>query len=360
MKAAVLREVPGELVIEDVQIDAPGPREVLIRTAAAGCCHSDLHFMEGLYRHPTPTVLGHESAGIVEQVGADVTAVRPGDHVITCLSVFCGRCELCISGRPHLCTKVATRRPRDGAQRLTQDGSPMHQFLDLSSFAEQMLVNEGAVVAVRDDMPLDRAALLGCGVLTGLGAVFNTAGVRPGETVAVIGCGGVGLSAIQGAAIAGAGRIIAVDRVASKLELARSMGATDTVDASSGDAVGQVAELTSGGVDHAFEAIGLKVAAEQAFAMLRSGGTATIIGMIPYGQTVELPGHQFLAEKKIQGSMMGSNRFRLDMPRYVEMYLAGKLNLDDLVSDRVALTDVNAAFAAMKAGEIARDVIVFD
>ena len=360
MKAAVLREVPGELVIEDVQIDAPGPREVLIRTAAAGCCHSDLHFMDGLYRTPIPAVVGHESAGIVERVGTDVTYVRPGDHVITCLSVFCGHCEFCISGRPHLCTKVATRRPRDATPRLAQDGGPMHQFLDLSSFAEQMLVHEGAVVKVRDDMPLDRAALLGCGVLTGLGAVFNTAGVRPGETVVVIGCGGVGLSAVQGARIAGAGRIIAVDRVASKLALARSMGATDVVDAGDGDPVAAVAELTSGGIDHAFEAIGLKVAAEQAFAMLKPGGTATIIGMIPVGQTIELPGHHFLAEKKIQGSMMGSNRFRIDMPRYVDMYLAGTLQLDELVSNRLPLHDVNSAFAAMRSGEIARDVITFD
>ena len=257
MKAAVLREIPGELVIDEVRIDKPGPREVLIRTVAAGCCHSDLHFIEGTYRTPVPTVLGHESAGIVEQVGADVTAVAPGDHVITCLSVFCGQCEFCISGRPNLCTKVATRRPKDGPQRLrAADGSPMNQFLDLSSFAEQMLVHEGAVVKVRDDMPLDRAALLGCGVTTGLGAVFNTAKVGAGETVAVIGCGGVGLSAIQGAAIAGAGRVIAVDMLASKLELAASMGATDVVNGSDGDAVAQVMELTGGGVDHAFDAAG--------------------------------------------------------------------------------------------------------
>jgi S-(hydroxymethyl)glutathione dehydrogenase/alcohol dehydrogenase len=357
----VLREIPGELQIEDdIQIDKPGPREVLIKTSAAGCCHSDLHFMEGKYPYPTPAVLGHESAGIVEAVGSDVTYVKPGDHVITCLSVFCGQCDYCISGRPNLCTKDATRRGFDQPQRLSKDGAPVFQFLDLSSFAEQMLVHEGAIVKIRDDMPLDRAALIGCGVTTGLGAVLNTAAVRAGETVAVIGCGGVGLSAIQGAAIAGAGRIIAVDMVDSKLKLAESMGATDLVNASNGDPVGQVVELTGGGVDHAFEAIGLKVAAEQAFGMIKNGGCATVIGMIPFGQNVELPGFQFLMEKKIQGSNMGSNRFRIDMPRYVDMYLQGKLNLDDMISARLPLSEINSAFEAMKTGEIARDVIIFD
>jgi S-(hydroxymethyl)glutathione dehydrogenase/alcohol dehydrogenase len=360
VKAAVLREIPSELVIDEVQVDAPGPREVLVNTAAAGVCHSDLHFMEGLYPYPTPAVLGHESAGVVEAVGSDVTYVKPGDHVITCLSVFCGSCEFCTSGHPSLCTKEGLTRPAEGPQRLSKDGAPVFQFLHLSSFAEQMLVHEHALVKIRDEMPLDRAALIGCGVTTGLGAVFNTARVGAGETVAVLGAGGIGLNAIQGAAIAGAGRIIAVDMNEAKLELARSFGATDLVDASDGDPVAQVMELTGGGVHHAFEAIGLKVTAEQSFLMLRSGGTATIIGMIPLGQSVELPGYMFLSEKKIQGSNMGSNRFRTDMPRYVDMYLNGKLKLDELVSARRPLEEVNEAFAAMKAGEVARSVITFD
>ena len=246
MKAAVLNTLPGNLDIEDVQIDSPGPHEVLIRTSAAGLCHSDLHFMEAKYPYMTPAVLGHESAGIVEAVGSEVTYVKPGDHVITCLSVFCGQCDFCISGRPNLCTKEATRRAPDAPQRLSRNGDPVFQFLDLSSFAEQMLVHEGAVVKIRDDMPLDRAALIGCGVTTGVGAVLNTASVRAGETVAVIGCGGVGLSAIQGAAIAGAGRIIAVDMVDMKLKLAESFGATDLVNAKEGDPVGQVLDMTGG------------------------------------------------------------------------------------------------------------------
>jgi S-(hydroxymethyl)glutathione dehydrogenase/alcohol dehydrogenase len=360
VKAAVLQSIPGELVIDEVQIDTPGSREVLITTAAAGCCHSDLHFMEGKYPYMTPAVLGHEAAGVVEAVGADVTHVKPGDHVITCLSLFCGQCDYCIVGKPVLCTKESVRRPTDHPPRLSKDGQPVFQFLELSAFAEQMLVHEAAVVKIRDDMPMDRAALIGCGVTTGLGAVLNTAGVRAGETIAVIGCGGVGLSAVQGARIAGAGRIIAVDMVDAKLELARSLGATDVVNAGDGDPVARVAELTGGGVDHAFEAIGLKVAAEQAFGMLKPGGCATVIGMIPLGQNVELPGVAFLAEKKIQGSLMGSNRFRIDMPRYVDMYLQGKLNLDDMISARLSLDEVNSAFEAMKTGEIARDVIVFD
>jgi S-(hydroxymethyl)glutathione dehydrogenase / alcohol dehydrogenase len=358
MKAAVLRAVKQPLSIEDVEISKPGPHEVLIRTVAAGVCHSDLHFQNGSYMYPMPAVLGHESAGVIEQVGSEVRYVSPGDHVITCLSVFCGHCEFCLSGRPALCTKVDTRRMPTDPPRLSKDGKPVWQFLDLSSYAEQMLVHENAIVKITKDMPLDRAALIGCGVTTGVGAVFNTAKVPPGATVAVIGCGGVGLSAVQGAAIAGAGRIIAIDMLDSKLELARKMGATDAVNPKKGDPVQQVKELTSGGVDYSFEAIGLKIAAEQAFGMLKNGGTATVIGMIPLGQKVELPGVDFLFEKKIQGSSMGSNRFRTDMPKYVDMYLQGKLNLDDMVSKRIKLADVNDAFASLEKGEVARQVIM--
>src|ERR1700722_7627532 len=210
MKAAVLREVGQPLQIEQVQINKPGPHEVLIRTAAAGLCHSDLHFMQGSYPHPLPAVLGHESAGIVEQVGSEVRTVKPGDHVITCLSAFCGHCEFCLQGHMSLCVSPETKRDATDETRRAKADGPMNQYLNLSSFAEQMLIHEHACVAIRKDMPLDRAALIGCGVLTGVCSVFHTAKVRPGETVAVIGCGGVGLAAINGAAIAGASRIIAV------------------------------------------------------------------------------------------------------------------------------------------------------
>ncbi len=360
MKAAVLRGVDQPIEIEEIQIDKPMAREVLIRTAAAGVCHSDLHYQTGDYPCPMPTVLGHESAGVVEQIGPDVTHVKPGDHVVSCLSVFCGHCEYCLAGRPALCTKVGLRRGSDQKPRLSTGGEECHQFYDLSSFSEQMLVHENAIVKITKDIHLARAALIGCAVTTGIGAVFNTAKVAPGSSVAIIGCGGIGLNCVQGAALAGAGRIIAVDRVPAKLELAEKFGATDLVNASEGDPVEQVREMTSGGVEYSFEAIGLKVTTEQAWSMLRVGGTATVIGMIPIGTKIEIHGVELLFEKKIQGSMMGSNRFRTEIPRYVELYLKGKLNLDDLVSQRIGLDQVQEGFEALKKGEIARSVIVFD
>jgi S-(hydroxymethyl)glutathione dehydrogenase/alcohol dehydrogenase len=367
MRAAVLHSVPGSLVVEDVTPSPPGPREVLVRTAAAGLCHSDLHFMEGTFVASTPTVLGHESAGVIEAVGSEVTYVAPGDHVITCLSVFCGQCEFCLAGRPSLCDRIGTERASDEPPRLSLAGRPCGQFASLGSFAEQMLVHEHAVVKIRPEMPLDRAALIGCGVTTGVGAVFRTAAVEAGSTVAVIGCGGVGLNCVQGAALAGASRVVAVDTNPFKLKMAEQFGATDLVDAGAVDPVDAVRSLLPGaagprsaGVDYAFEAIGLSQTAEQAFAMLKKGGTATIIGMIRPGSTVQLPGADFLSEKRIQGSSMGSNRFRQDMPRYIDLYLDGRLKLDELVSARIALDDVNDGFAAMTRGEVARSVIVFD
>ena len=360
MKAAVLRQVGTPLQIEDVEISKPGPHEVLIRTAAAGVCHSDLHFVEGSYPHPLPAVLGHESAGVVEAVGSEVRTVKPGDHVITCLSAFCGHCDHCLTGHMSLCVSPDTKRGQDDEPRLKQAGAALPQFLNLSSFAEQMLVHEHACVAIRKDMPLDRAALIGCSVMTGVGAVIHTSQVRPGETVAVIGCGGVGLSAINGAAIAGAGRIIAIDVVPGKENFARAFGATDFINAAETDPVKAVIELTKGGVHHAFEALGMSKTAEQAFNMLRRGGTANIIGMIPVGQTISLMGAAFLGEKRIQGSMMGSNRFPVDMPRLVDFYMSGKLKLDEMISRRLKLDQVNDAFAEMKTGSIARSVIVFD
>ncbi len=360
MKAAVLREINKPLEIEDIQHGDPAPREVLIRTVAAGVCHSDLHFQNGSYPHPLPTVLGHESAGVVEAVGSDVTYVKPGDHVITCLSAFCGHCEFCLTGHMSLCQEPELQRAEDQPSRLAAGDEKIAQFLNLSSFAEYMLVHEHTIVKVQKDMPLDRAALIGCGVTTGIGAVIHTAAIEPGSTVAIIGCGGVGLSAINGAAIAGAARIIAIDMLDSKLELARKFGATDVINASEADVVGEVREMTGGGVHYSFEAIGLKQTAEQAFKMLGFGGTATIIGMIPVGVHLEIHGPEFLMERKLQGSNMGSNRFRVDMPRFVDFYLQGRLHLDDLISRRIKLEDVNEGMAALETGEVARSVIMFD
>lgn len=360
MRAAVLREVGQPMKIENVDISKPGPREVLIRTKAVGLCHSDLHYIEGLYPPKVPVILGHESAGIVEMVGDAVLTVKPGDHVITCMSVYCGHCDHCVTGHLNLCSSPEVKRRATDQPRITQSGAPISQSFNLSAFAEQMLVHEHACVAVRRDMPLDRAALIGCSVMTGVGAVMHASNVRPGETVAVLGCGGVGLSTINGAAIVGAGRIIAIDMVASKGELARQFGATDFIDASQTDAVEEVLSMTGGGVHHSFEAIGLAKTAEQAFNMLRRGGTANVIGAMPRGQTINLMGAAFLDEKRIQGSLLGSNRFPVDMPRLVDFYMNGKLKLDELISQRIGLEQINAGFSEMKTGKLARSVIIFD
>jgi S-(hydroxymethyl)glutathione dehydrogenase / alcohol dehydrogenase len=359
MKAAVFHGPQKPLTIENVEVAQPIEREVLVRTVASGVCHSDLHFVDGYYQFPTPAILGHEAAGIVEAVGPHVTEFQPGDHVIACLSVFCGHCSYCLTGRTHLCQSRPVRSPQQ-PPKLTWNGSPVNQFANLSAYAEKMLVHENGLVKVKNDMPLDRAALIGCGVTTGVGAVLNTARVEAGATVAVYGAGGVGLAVIQGARIAGAGMVIAVDVFEKKLAQARELGATHAVDASKVDPVKTIREMTGGGVEYAFEAIGLKKAAEQAFECIRPGGTATVIGMIPVGQKLELEGSVFLREKRIQGCSMGSNRFKVDMPKYVDFYQRGLLRLDEMITRRGKLEDVNDAFRAMKAGEVARTVLMFD
>ncbi len=360
MKAAVQFEVPGKLEIVDVHIDQPGPHEVLIATAASGLCHSDLHFLEGKYHTSLPVVLGHEAAGVVLAVGSNVGYVEAGDHVITCLSTFCGSCRYCLQGRPVLCERQGVERGPDEAPRLQYQGRPIAQFARLGAFAEQMLVHEHSLVKIRKEMPLVKAALVGCAVATGIGAVVNTANVPAGSTVAVLGCGGIGLNAIQGAALSGASRVIAIDKLAWKLDLAMKFGATDCIDASEEDPVIAVRQLIPRGVDYAFEAIGLARAAAQAFDMLGKGGTATIIGMIPEGEKVAVDGERLMAEElRLQGSNMGSNRFRLDIPTYVDLYIDGKLNLDDLISDEITLDQINDGYAALNRGETARNVVVF-
>jgi S-(hydroxymethyl)glutathione dehydrogenase/alcohol dehydrogenase len=362
MKAAVMWENNAPLALEEVQIAKPGPGEVLVRTVASGVCHSDLHVIEGGIPMPPPTILGHEPAGVVEMVGEGVTDFAPGDHVIGCLSAWCGACEFCLKGRPYLCGGgAAFARGADQPPRLSKDGKPILQFANLSSFAETMLCPDRSLVKIREEMPLDRAALIGCGVTTGLGAALHTARVEPGSSVAVIGCGGVGLAALQGARIGGAGRIIAVDSQPWKLDLAAKLGATDTVDASDGDAVMKVLELSGGGVETSFECIGLEVTVQQAVNMLKTGGTAVLVGVVPVGKLVGLHIADItLREKRVQGSMMGSNRFRLDMPRYVDLYLDGRLKLDEMISARLPLSEVNKAFDDLRSGSAARSVLVFD
>jgi len=361
MKAAVMRSTGAPLVIEEIDIDDPASHEVVVRTAAVGVCHSDLHIVDGTIPIRPPVVLGHEPAGVVEEVGSEVRAFAPGDHVIGCLSVFCGQCEYCASGRTYLCGGEATERGPDELPRLSKDGEPVYQMTHLGAFAERMLVHENALVKIRQDMPLDRAALIGCGVTTGLGAALNTAKIRPGQTAAVIGCGGVGLSIIQGCRIAGAQRIVAVDTAEWKLDLAKTLGATDGILAGELDARKQVLELSGGGVDFAFEAIGTAATAKQAVGMVRLGGTAVFVGIVPVGTNVELHAAELvLRGKSILGCMMGENQFRLDMPNYVELYLNGALKLDEMISARLPLEQVNEAFESMRKGTAARSVIVFD
>ena len=361
MKAAILHTPGQPLTIEDVVVSKPGPREVLIRTAACGLCHSDLHFIEGSYPHPLPAIPGHEAAGIVEAVGSEVHSVRVGDAVVTCLSAFCGRCDFCVTGRLSLCTSGDTRRKPGDAPRLSKaDGSPVNQMLNLSAFAEQMLIHENACVAINPDMPLDKAAVIGCAVTTGAGTIFNACKVTPGETVVVVGCGGVGLATINAAKIAGAGRIIAADPIPEKRALAMKLGATDTIDAMANDAAAQIIEMTKGGVDHAIEAVGRPASAALAVASLKRGGTATILGMMPLGERVSLSALDLLGGKKLQGALMGANRFPVDIPRLVEFYLGGKLDLDSIVAETIPLTQINEGFDQMKRGDAARSVIVFD
>jgi S-(hydroxymethyl)glutathione dehydrogenase/alcohol dehydrogenase len=361
-RAAVLHEGSDVITIEEVTTSAIGPREVRVRTAACGLCHSDYHVLDGTLVRPRPHVLGHEAAGVVEEVGSQVTAFRPGDHVVTCLVMGCGECDRCAQGQPTLCTNAsATRRPAGEPPRhQTLDGRAITGFANVGGLNEELVVDERALVVIGDDVPMDLAAILGCAVVTGLGAIFNVARVQPGETVAVIGCGGVGLNVIQGARIAGASRIIAVDLSAAKLEAARALGATDLVDASQTDAVTEVQRLSGGGVDHAFEVIGRPATAEQALAMCANGRTAYVVGVMSDDAAFTVKAESMKRGKSLRGVQMGSTRPRVDIPRYVEMWRRGQLDLESMVSRRLPLDDVNDGFRAMVAGEVNRAVVVFE
>lgn len=358
MKAAVLHQANQPLTVEQLEVRDPAQGEVLVRTHTTGVCHSDLHFADGSWPMKMPAVLGHEASGVVEKVGDGVTYVKPGDHVILSFSPFCGQCAMCTTGNPHLCNEPAGRNPAPNAgPRITWDGRPVTQMASLGSFGELMVVPEGGLVLVPNDVALDTAALVGCGVMTGVGAVLNTAKVPEGANVVVVGCGGVGLNVIQGAVLANASRIIAVDLIDNKLQMAKQFGATDTINGAQTDAVAAVKELTKDNVDYAFEAIGNVHAARQCFDMVRRGGTAVIVGMMPWGSEISVPGPAFLSEKKLIGSFYGSTRQRVDMPRLLTFYQQGKLKLDELVTMRFDLGQVNEAFVAMKNGEVARSII---
>ncbi|MCK9487167.1 MAG: Zn-dependent alcohol dehydrogenase [Dehalococcoidia bacterium] len=357
MKAAVLTGAREPLVIEDITIDEPLAGEALVKVIAAGVCHSDLHFIEGTYPARYPHILGHEVAGVVERVGAGVTNVAPGDRVILGFVQPCGHCSFCDSGRPSLCQTPSATRPADQPARTRADGSAVTAMTNVGGFAEYSITPAVGLVKVPDDISLDIAALVGCSVMTGYGAVVNTAGVEPGTTVAVIGAGGVGLNIIQAARLAGAEKIIAVDMVEHKLATAKQFGATDLVNAGEGDPVREVQQLTGGGADYAFEAIGLKATSEQAYNMVGRGGTAVIVGMVPPMDQISISGMIWMQEKTLKGSFYGSARFHTDMPRILNLYRQKKLDLDSLVTRRYELGQINEAFDALRNGEVSRSVL---
>nr|WP_298930471.1 Zn-dependent alcohol dehydrogenase [uncultured Erythrobacter sp.] len=360
-KAAILK-TPGEgLEIGEIELADPMPHEVLIDTKACGLCHSDLHFIDGHYPHALPAVPGHEAAGVVRAVGSEVKTVKPGDHVVSCLSAFCGTCEFCVTGRMALCLGGATRRGKGDAPRLTlAGGDPVNQMLNLSALSSQMLIHENACVTIDKNMPLDRAAVIGCAVTTGAGTIFNACAVTPGETVLVVGCGGVGLAAINAAMIAGAGKVIAADPLPEKRALAETLGATHTVDALADDAAKQIIAISGGGVDWGIEAVGRQASADLAVASLRRGGTAVILGMMPLDCKVGLGAMDLLGGKKLMGAIMGMNHFPVDLPRLVDFYMRGMLDLDTIIAERISLDDVNAGFDKMRGGSHARSVVMFD
>jgi S-(hydroxymethyl)glutathione dehydrogenase/alcohol dehydrogenase len=361
MHAAVVETMPGKPVIEDVDIDDPGIGEILVRVVASGVCHSDVHALTGHgMAFPVPFVLGHEPAGIVEAVGPGVRHLQPGDHVVACLSVFCGHCANCVTGKSYRCFTDDYARSPEAPSRLRNADGPVHQFVSLGSFAEFMLVSQNNVVKVDTALPLTRACLLGCGVLTGVGAVLNTAQVPVGATVAVIGCGGVGLSVVQGSRLAYAKQIVAVDVDDAKLELARRCGATDVVNATRDDPVAAVQSLTAGGADYVFEAIGRVPTIEQGLAMTGFGGTLTVVGIADPAGQFSMSGMDLLMGKRIQQSLMGSNRFAADIPMLVDHSLAGRLDLDVMVSTERSLEEVPSTLDELDAGKIlGRAVITF-
>lgn len=351
IQAAVLRSQPGVLALETLLLDDPTDREVVVDVAYAGLCHSDLHEIDGTFETELPIVLGHEVSGIVSAVGGAVRDFHPGDRVVTCLSAFCGTCRYCTAGRQTLCTersRLMQDRPRP---RLMGSDGPVRATAGIGGFAQAVVVHESAVVRIADTIRLDTASVLGCAVTTGMGAVLRRANVRPGDAVAVIGAGGVGVAAIQAARMVGATPIVAIDVVKSKLRVALEHGATHTVDASREDAVSRVHELTNGGVAHAFEAVGRGATVGQAFEMLEPGGTATVMGMVHPSDSIPISGPDlFMGEKRLQGSFMGSNHFKTDIPSYIELAAAGRLDLDALVTSCVPLADVQEGFRRLGAG----------
>ncbi|MBL7488246.1 Zn-dependent alcohol dehydrogenase [Frankia sp. AgB1.9] len=358
MRVAVAYEAGKPLVLEDLPIPTVGPRDVLVRIAASGICHTDLNVIEGRSALQLPIVPGHEATGLVEQVGAEVRRVRPGDRVLASVSPACGSCWWCVNGMSNHCERGPL--VQTAARFALDDGRTARAVCGCGSFAEAMVVDEASVVAVQTDLPDEQLALLGCGVTTGVGAALNTAQVSPGSTVAVIGCGGVGQSVIQGARIAGAAVIIAIDPATSRREAALRVGATHAVDPDEADPVEQVRALTGGrGADYSFEVVGLPDLMTQAYAMARMEGTVTLVGMPAMGASVTLPAiPAVFSGKKLVGSPVGGSQILRDFPRFIRLAEAGRLDLGQMVSRRIKLEDVNEGVELTHAAEGIRTVIV--
>jgi NDMA-dependent alcohol dehydrogenase len=365
MKAAVLYAVGERLAIEDLTIGDPREGEVMVRVAAGGVCHSDLHVIHGDLPAPLPVVLGHEGAGVVEKVGPGVRGFQRGDHVLLLWRASCGECFYCVSGRPALCELGAGIRwsghLTDGTSRFRRGDQEIRHFAGVSSFGELTVLPQEGLVKIDPEISLEKAAIVGCAVMTGVGAVINTAKVEPGASIAVIGCGGVGLNAIQGAALAGAEKIIAIDLLDNKLAYARQFGATHLINGKQVDAIEAVKTATSGrGADYVFEVIGNPRAMSQGYQMARRGGTLVIVGVAPIGAEVSFPASSIMLEEKtIRGSLYGSCRPKLDAPRLLNLYKAGKLKLDELISREYPLDQINEAFEALERGEVARSIVRF-
>ena len=366
VKAAVAWEAAKPLEIEEIELDGPKAGEVLVRLAATGVCHTDAYTLSG--RDPEglfPVVFGHEGAGVVEAVGEGVSSLEVGDHVIPLYTPECRHCRYCLSGKTNLCITLRATQGRgvmpDGTSRLSKSGRMIHHYMGTSTFAECTVLPEIALAKVRKDAPLDKICLLGCGITTGIGAVLNTAKVEPGSSVAVFGLGGVGLSVIQGAVMAGAERIIAVDRNPKKFELATQLGATDTLDPSGiDDVAGHLVELTDGGLDYSFECVGNVELMGQALACTARGwGQSIIIGVAGSGEEIHARPFLLVTGRSWRGSAFGGVKGRTELPRYVDRYMSGRIKIDEMVSATMPLEDINRAFDLMHEGEVIRSVIVY-
>lgn len=365
IKAALLFAPGQPLAIETITLDEPKAGEVRVKVIASGVCHSDYHVMTGDTRQPMPVILGHEGAGIVEAIGEGVTRVKVGDHVVLTWTPDCGECFYCLRGQPYLCTTFTdplwAGTQLDGTCRTHRaTGEDVYLYCGLGTFAEYTVVPQQACIPIRQDVPLSVAALVGCAVATGVGAALYTSPVRAGESVAIFGCGGIGLNIVQGAAMSGAYPIIAVDTNTTKMDLARAFGATHAL-MSDDHTIQHIRDLTEGrGCDHVFEAVGLPSVQENALAAVRPGGSLILVGLAPMGTGTNLPGAVLTRqEKTVKGSYYGSVQSRRDFPRLLEFYRAGQLKLDELISREYALEDINVAFEAMLKGEVARSIIVY-